>query len=80
LRFRAQRQTIFLRGQPAQKFRLTEQAGMNIGGPLKSRTYDGTDKHFSTNFGGMLRNPDQFSTVLTLAERTATSARTMSSL
>ena len=51
----------------------TEQAGMNIGGPLKiPHVYDGSDKtFFYLNFGGTwLRNPvDQFSTVPTLAER-----------
>ncbi len=51
----------------------TEQAGMNIGGPLKiPHIYDGTDKtFFYINFGGTWsRTPvDQFSTVPTLAER-----------
>ena len=51
----------------------TEQAGMNIGGPLKiPHVYDGTDKTFYyINFGGTwMRTPvDQFATVPTLAER-----------
>ena len=51
----------------------TEQAGMNIGGPLKiPHLYDGSDKtFFYVNFGGTWsRTPvDQFSTVPTLAER-----------
>ena len=50
-----------------------EQAGMNIGGPLKiPHVYDGTDKtFFFINFGGTWsRTPvDQFSTVPTPAER-----------
>ncbi|HLJ24610.1 MAG TPA: TonB-dependent receptor [Candidatus Acidoferrales bacterium] len=50
-----------------------EQAGMNIGGPLKiPHVYDGTDKtFFYLNFGGSWsRTPvDQFSTVPTVAER-----------
>lgn len=50
-----------------------EQAGINIGGPLKiPHVYDGTDKtFFYINFGGTWsRNPvDGFSTVPTQAER-----------
>jgi hypothetical protein len=58
---------------PAKVSGWTEQAGMNIGGPLKiPHVYDGSDKtFFYINFGGTwLRNPvDQFATVPTQAER-----------
>jgi hypothetical protein len=51
----------------------TEQAGLNIGGPLKiPHVYDGSDKtFFFINFGGTWsRTPvDQFATVPTQAER-----------
>ena len=51
----------------------SEQAGFNIGGPLKiPHVYDGSDKtFFYINFGGnWSRSPvDQFATVPTLAER-----------
>ena len=58
---------------PAKISGWTQQAGMNIGGPLKiPHVYDGTDKtFFYVNFGGTWqRNPvDQFAAVPTLAER-----------